>query len=171
MKNVTLSIPNDLLEKSRKYAARHGTSLNELIRNLLRRNVTDLDKSPVENILKSMEEYKFSDESGNGIAMNSMRGKVFLDTNILIYGYFVQDETKQARCFEILKNTNVNFVISTQVLKEFANTMLTKFHRDPRIVKLQLREFESFEIVQINNSIICDAIDLKYYITFHYGIL
>jgi len=40
MKNVTLAIPEDLLTKSREYAKRHGTTLNEMIRDLLRKNVT-----------------------------------------------------------------------------------------------------------------------------------
>jgi predicted nucleic acid-binding protein len=32
MKNVTLSLPEELLKKSREYAKKHGTSLNQLIR-------------------------------------------------------------------------------------------------------------------------------------------
>ncbi len=39
MKNVTLSLPDDLLQKSRAYAKKHHTTLNELIRKLLRENV------------------------------------------------------------------------------------------------------------------------------------
>ena len=35
MKNITLSIPDDLLAKSREYASKHGTSLNQFIRDLL----------------------------------------------------------------------------------------------------------------------------------------
>lgn len=39
MKNITLSIPEDLLKDVRKYAAEQGTSLNELVRELLRQTV------------------------------------------------------------------------------------------------------------------------------------
>ena len=39
MKNITLSIQEDLLQAGRKYAQRHHTSLNELIRHLLRKTV------------------------------------------------------------------------------------------------------------------------------------
>jgi len=35
MKNLTLSIDDELLEKSREYAAKQGTSLNGLIRHFL----------------------------------------------------------------------------------------------------------------------------------------
>ena len=40
MKNITLSIPEDLLAKSRDYAKAHGTTLNQMVRDLLKRNVT-----------------------------------------------------------------------------------------------------------------------------------
>jgi len=36
MANITLSIDDDLLRKGRTYAAKHNTSLNNLIRRLLR---------------------------------------------------------------------------------------------------------------------------------------
>ncbi len=39
MKNITLSLPDDLLQKSRSYAKKHHTTLNDLVRKLLRENV------------------------------------------------------------------------------------------------------------------------------------
>jgi plasmid stability protein len=39
VRNVTLSIEDRLLEESREYARRHGTTLNQLVRDLLRRTV------------------------------------------------------------------------------------------------------------------------------------
>lgn len=35
MKNITLSIPDDLLTRSREYAESHGKSLNKMVRELL----------------------------------------------------------------------------------------------------------------------------------------
>ncbi len=58
MKNVTLSIPNDLLEKSREYATRHGTSLNEYIRELLRRNVRPETEHTIDSLLRHCEDLK-----------------------------------------------------------------------------------------------------------------
>lgn len=52
MKNVTLSIPEDLLEKARSFANEQGTSMNEMIREFLRRTV-DVDKSDLKNELLS----------------------------------------------------------------------------------------------------------------------
>ena len=39
MKNITLSIQEDLLEEGRNYARKHNISLNALIRQLLEKNV------------------------------------------------------------------------------------------------------------------------------------
>jgi plasmid stability protein len=39
MANVTISIEDDLLKKGRKYAQKHNTSLNAMIRRLLRKTV------------------------------------------------------------------------------------------------------------------------------------
>ncbi len=36
MKNITLSIPEDLVKQGREYALKHGTTLNALIRMLLK---------------------------------------------------------------------------------------------------------------------------------------
>ena len=39
MSNITMSIDDDLLKKSRKYAAKHYTSLNALVRQLITKAV------------------------------------------------------------------------------------------------------------------------------------
>ncbi len=51
MKNVTLSLPDDLLRKSREYASKQGTSLNELIRTLLRRQVSPEENDPIGKLI------------------------------------------------------------------------------------------------------------------------
>lgn len=63
MKNVTLSIPDDLLAKSRLYAKEHGTSLNELIRTLLKKQVLNEEDHPVIKLLENSEEYLISTSS------------------------------------------------------------------------------------------------------------
>ena len=55
MKNITLSIPEDLLKKSREYAERHGTSLNELVRILLKQVVSPPEKNPVQQLIQQIE--------------------------------------------------------------------------------------------------------------------
>lgn len=51
MKNVTLSLPDDLLKKSREYAEKQGTTLNEFIRNLLRQTVNPAGNDPVQKLI------------------------------------------------------------------------------------------------------------------------
>ncbi|MEX0967019.1 MAG: DUF6364 family protein [Bacteroidia bacterium] len=52
MKNVTLSMPVDLLRKSREYARRHGTTLNQMIRDLLKRQVEKEESSVADAIIE-----------------------------------------------------------------------------------------------------------------------
>jgi metal-responsive CopG/Arc/MetJ family transcriptional regulator len=51
MKNVTLSMPDELLSKSREYAEKHGTTLNEMIRDYLKKTV----KSDQSDFIKRLE--------------------------------------------------------------------------------------------------------------------
>ncbi len=55
MKNVTLSIPDDLLAKSRDYAMEHNTSLNQMIRDYLSSRVLKDQKKGTESLFKHMD--------------------------------------------------------------------------------------------------------------------
>jgi predicted nucleic acid-binding protein len=56
-----------------------------------------------------------------------MTGPDFLDSNVLVYAYDVSNTKKQRAAREFLKNgITARFVISTQVLAEFAAAMLHK---------------------------------------------
>ena len=55
MKNVTLSIPDDLLVKSEEYARKHGTTLNEMIRNYLRATINHSEVDPLDQIESQMD--------------------------------------------------------------------------------------------------------------------
>ncbi len=59
MKNVTLSLPEDLIAKSREYARKRGMSLNELIRKYLKSNVSVDSKSTAEKLLEKRRDFKF----------------------------------------------------------------------------------------------------------------
>ena len=63
MKNVTLSIPDELLAKAREYAKRHGTSLNEMIRDLLAKNVEQKEDDLLEHIEKFRQDLKVSSKT------------------------------------------------------------------------------------------------------------
>ena len=55
MKNVTLSIPDDLLAKSRQFALEHDTSLNQMIRNYLSSRVIKDTKRGMESLFELMD--------------------------------------------------------------------------------------------------------------------
>ncbi|GAB6088485.1 DUF6364 family protein [Spirochaeta dissipatitropha] len=70
--NITLSADERLISKSREYARRHNTSLNQLIRDYLQQitNTTDLhsaaqefEKLCFEQAGKSPDQYRFSREA------------------------------------------------------------------------------------------------------------
>lgn len=52
MKNITLSMPEDLVEKARAYAQKNGTSMNEMIRELLRIRVEKEEEPLIERLAK-----------------------------------------------------------------------------------------------------------------------
>ncbi len=58
MKNITLSIPDDLVTQAREYATKHGTTLNALIRKLLKSTVQTGQQNKAHHILKEMEKMK-----------------------------------------------------------------------------------------------------------------
>ena len=55
MKNVTLSLPDDLLSKSRQYAFEHNTSLNQMIRDYLSSKVMKDSKKGLESLFELMD--------------------------------------------------------------------------------------------------------------------
>lgn len=54
MRNVTLTMDDELIEKGREYAQRHGMSFNALIRDLLKRRITQ-DSDWVEESFRAMD--------------------------------------------------------------------------------------------------------------------
>ncbi|MCC7507699.1 MAG: hypothetical protein IT259_20485 [Saprospiraceae bacterium] len=60
MKNITLSLPDDLLEKSRAYARRQHTTLNDLVRRLLRENVERENQDLISALFAEMDKIKIT---------------------------------------------------------------------------------------------------------------
>lgn len=90
-----------------------------------------------------------------------MTGKFFIDTNILIYSIDNHYPKKKRICRELIAKVfeDNSGVISTQVLQEFYYTAVHKLKSDPKTIKALLKSFEDFEIVQINTTLIYNAID------------
>ncbi len=58
---MTLSIPDELLAKSRKYAHQHGTTFNDMVRDLLKKYVAQ-NANPLDRFLEHTEEIKIETE-------------------------------------------------------------------------------------------------------------
>ncbi|HET53745.1 MAG TPA: PIN domain-containing protein [Ignavibacteria bacterium] len=90
-----------------------------------------------------------------------MTEKYFADTNILIYSIDNHYPKKKNISRELIAKLfeDNSGIISTQVLQEFYYAAVNKLRSDPKIVKELLKSFEDLEIVQINTTIIHNAID------------
>ena len=94
-----------------------------------------------------------------------MPGKVFLDTNVLVYAHDTQDERKRDAARAVIWNAvrGANGVVSAQVLSEFFVTITQKVAR-PMAVDLARSEvalFSTLEVVDIDPTLVLGAIDMR----------
>lgn len=91
-------------------------------------------------------------------------GKIFVDTNILVYSYDISAGEKQVKASEIMKELwdTGRGVISTQILQEFFVTVTGKIANpiDISLAKEIVNDFLKWKTVIINGETILDAIDI-----------
>jgi predicted nucleic acid-binding protein len=73
-----------------------------------------------------------------------MPGKVFLDTNIWIYAYSVDDNKRQLAAQKLIETHQQKIVISTQVINEFVNVLQKKYKIDIDTISLGVEEVVAF---------------------------
>ena len=90
-----------------------------------------------------------------------MSDKIFLDSNILIYGQDTREPEKQriAQAIAAQLVESGAGVISTQVLQEFYVTVTGKIGIAPLAAKVVLKTFSAFEVVQVTPELIEEAVD------------
>lgn len=81
--------------------------------------------------------------------MKPTNGKVFLDTNVLVYAHTDVDTAKQPVAQDLILD-NESF-ISTQVIQELANTLHRKFKHPWKSLERVLTETIRNNTFQINN--------------------
>lgn len=92
--------------------------------------------------------------------MKQTSDKVFIDTNILIYAYSV-DETNKKLIVNELLNKHEFIILSTQVINEFINTMYKKKKLKIEDIKNAVIELQkNFSIENISISTIRKALDI-----------
>ena len=94
--------------------------------------------------------------------MKQMRDKVFLDSNIIIYAYSIDEPKKQAIVTNLLNN-HETIVISTQTINEFVNvTTRKKLLNNTQVSTVVDELFSQLFVAVINRDIIQRAIALAY---------
>ena len=88
-------------------------------------------------------------------------GKVFFDTNVLVYAQDLDAPHKRERSRQLMAEVAATGrgVISTQVLQEYYVTATRKLGVAPLAAKSVVQSFRMFEIVQLSPELIAQAID------------
>ncbi|MEQ8189715.1 MAG: PIN domain-containing protein [Candidatus Eremiobacterota bacterium] len=88
-----------------------------------------------------------------------MKGRNFIDTNILIYLYS-QEACKQNKIISLLNRDEI-FVISTQIIMEFCNVLVRKLKYTKSELYIAIEDFNrNFEISLINQNTIEKALEI-----------
>ncbi|MBA3953772.1 PIN domain-containing protein [Candidatus Dependentiae bacterium] len=96
-----------------------------------------------------------------------MSVKCFIDTNVLIYLYSI-DEIAKRKTIETLINTDLQFVISTQVINEFINVMRKKKTITFESISHAIKEFaDHFDIALVTFATIEHALFIAH--KYHYS--
>ena len=93
----------------------------------------------------------------------------FFDTNILVYAVDPRDARKQKIAAELLAHAmdvNHDGAISIQVLSEFANTLLNKFH----VSEERIEAYVSFFYPLLLTEVTADMVRCALYVEKEYGI-
>jgi predicted nucleic acid-binding protein len=88
-------------------------------------------------------------------------GKLFVDTNVLVYALDNANPTKRDRCREILRAAAMDGrgVVSTQILQELFVVASKRLGLDPLDAKEIVAAQENFEVVVVTPALIREAID------------
>lgn len=81
--------------------------------------------------------------------MTNSSKKIFVDTNILVYGYDISDKSKHKKAKDILSqlwDSDVLPFISTQVLKEFGSVLLKIGFTKKDVIEL-LSSYQSWNVI------------------------
>jgi predicted nucleic acid-binding protein len=93
-----------------------------------------------------------------------MSGADFLDTNVLVYAYQFNDPDKQRTAHELVRRALAGkFVLSTQVLSEFASTLLHKASppATPEAMIAILDSLSAIKLVTPDGDLIRRAVEAK----------
>lgn len=103
-----------------------------------------------------------------------MSGADFLDTNVFVYAYQFNDRHKQKVAHELVEAAVAGkFLISVQVLSEFASTLLHKMSATPDDVTAILDRLSPIKLVVSDRELVRRAVEARgaYGIHFYDGMI
>ncbi|MFW5777221.1 MAG: hypothetical protein ACOCZB_08050 [Spirochaetota bacterium] len=133
MKNVTVTLPEETARWVRVWAAEQGKSVSAALSDLVEEK-----RQAGERRSRAVEEFQSVRPVALGprgeairLARRSMTGKVFFDTNVILYSKDARDPDRQAIAERLLVDrlTSGNLVVSAQVLNEFSVNTTRKLDR------------------------------------------
>jgi predicted nucleic acid-binding protein len=87
-----------------------------------------------------------------------MTKKAFIDTNIFIYAFENEKTPKKKKALKLIKNENIHFITSVQVLNEFVSAAVKKgLLSKKRAIELALLIKEDFEVVPVDSPLFSKA--------------
>lgn len=91
-----------------------------------------------------------------------MKGRFFLDTNVLVYANDSSNRSKQARARELIAEAFSSRLgcLSTQVLQEFFVAAVGKAHVPAENVRRQIERLADLQVIQVDLEQILGAVDL-----------
>jgi predicted nucleic acid-binding protein len=96
-----------------------------------------------------------------------MKDKAFLDTNVLVYLYSVDEPLKQARATESFRKYEC--ITSVQAFNEFCYVLLRKWKLPIETIKKAIYEIEGYcHVVIVDTDIIEKALDIHSKYSFSY---
>jgi len=121
--NITLSIDKELIKNARVLAAKRQTSVSRMLSEELQKLIEDSNKYELAK-KQALDYISRGFHLGGKLLFpegNFMSGKVFVDTNILIYAHDLDAGQRNKISAAILRDLWENRIgiISTQVLQEF----------------------------------------------------
>jgi len=98
-----------------------------------------------------------------------MQGKVFLDTNILIYSYSEDETEKQSIALNLIDEFEDRIIISNQIINEITNVLFKKFKLSADSIESALLEIDTaLTIVNFDITTQIKAVRLKERYTLQY---
>ncbi len=89
-----------------------------------------------------------------------MSGRVFFDTNVLVYYFQLKNEPKKIIARQFINDYFENIIISTQVLGELFNVLVRSGSTSKKASDIIYKCIKDFEIISINPYLVSQSLSI-----------